>query len=199
MIKSDKWLRQHGSDMILPFQPYQIRAQADDFGKEYKVISYGLSSFGYDIRLSGAEFGIFSAIGASEVDPKSFDPKCLVDAVMKRDQSTGAWYWKMPSHSYALGVSIETFDIPCNIVGLCVGKSTYARSGLIVNTTPLEPGWRGKLVLEFSNPTDLPIRLYINEGIAQIIFFESDENCEISYADRSGKYQDQIGLTLARV
>lgn len=199
MICSDRRLREIGPDIIQPFQPEQVRVSEDDLGNPYKIVSYGTSSYGYDIRLSGAEFKVFSPIGAREIDPKHFNERCLIPAEMNVDITTRAWYWVIPPHSYALGVTLERFSMPSNVLGICVGKSTYARCGLVVNTTPLEPGWEGNLVLEFANNANLPIRLYVNEGIAQVIFFESNEPCLTSYADRSGKYQHQVGITSARV
>jgi len=199
MICSDRRLKGIGPDMIQPFIAQQVRESEDDLGNPYKIVSYGLSSYGYDIRLGGAEFKVFSPIGAREIDPKHFNERCLIPAEMNVDMTTRAWYWVIPPHSYALGVSLERFSLPNNVIGICVGKSTYARCGLVVNTTPLEPGWEGNLVLEFANNANLPIRLYVNEGIAQVIFFESDDPCLTSYADRSGKYQHQVGITSARV
>jgi len=199
MICSDRRLKGIGPDMIQPFIAQQVRESEDDLGNPYKIVSYGLSSYGYDIRLGGAEFKVFSPIGAREIDPKHFNERCLIPAEMNVDITTRAWYWVIPPNSYALGVSLERFSLPNNVLGICVGKSTYARCGLVVNTTPLEPGWEGNLVLEFANNANLPIRLYVNEGIAQVIFFESDEPCLTSYADRAGKYQHQVGITSARV
>ena len=194
-IKPDKWIRrmaeQHG--MIEPFEPNMVR-EVD--GR--RVISAGLSSYGYDLRLAADGFRVFSPIASAEIDPKNFDERSLIEAP-PRKADDGSLYWLLPPHSYALGVTVETFNIPRNVIAICMGKSTYARSGLIVNTTPLEPGWRGRLVLEFSNSADLPIRIYANEGIAQVTFFESDEDCEVSYADRAGKYQNQVGLVTPKL
>lgn len=180
--------------MITPFEEHQMRV--DEEGE--KVISYGLSSMGYDLRLAGDEFRVFSPIRGSVIDPKDFDPSTLIPAPAWK-RFGGTQYFLIPPHSYALGLTMETFNIPEDVLGICLGKSTYARCGLIVNTTPLEPGWKGRLVLELANPADLPIRVYIGEGIAQVIFSRSSERPMITYGDRSGKYQDQKSLTLARV
>lgn len=194
-VKSDRWIlkmcREHG--MITPYEEGLVREI-----NGHRIISAGVSSYGYDLRLGSDGFRVFSPIASSEIDPKNFDENSLVESPLKTAQD-GAQYWLLPPHSYALGITVETFNIPKNVIGLCMGKSTYARSGLIVNTTPLEPGWRGRLVLEFSNSADLPIRIYANEGIAQVTFFESDEYCDVSYADRAGKYQDQTGLVTPRL
>ena len=194
-VKSDRWIikmcREQG--MIAPFEERLLR-EVD--GR--RIISAGVSSYGYDLRLAEDGFRVFSPIVGAEIDPKNFDESTLIEAPL-RAAADGSRYWLLPPHSYALGVTVETFNIPRNVIGLCMGKSSYARSGLIVNTTPLEPSWRGRLVLEFSNSADLPIRIYANEGIAQVTFFESDEDCNVSYADRSGKYQDQVGLVTPRL
>jgi dCTP deaminase len=180
-------------DLIAPFEDRLVR-EVD--GR--RVISAGVSSYGYDLRLAPDGFRVFSPIASVEIDPKNFDERSLIEAPLLT-AADGSKYWLLPPHSYALGVTIEAFKMPRNVIGFCLGKSTYARSGLIVNTTPLEPGWRGRLVLEFSNSADLPIRIYANEGIAQVTFFESDEECEVTYADRDGKYQDQKGLTTPKL
>lgn len=194
-VKSDRWIlkmcREQG--MITPYEEGLVREI-----NGHRIISAGVSSYGYDLRLGSDGFRVFSPIASSEIDPKNFDENSLVESPLKTAED-GAQYWLLPPHSYALGITVETFNIPKNVIGLCMGKSTYARSGLIVNTTPLEPGWRGRLVLEFSNSADLPIRIYANEGIAQVTFFESDEYCDVSYADRAGKYQDQTGLVTPRL
>lgn len=182
-IKSDRWIRKMAleQNMIEPFEDRQVRKN---------VISYGLSSYGYDVRIAD-EFKIFTNVFGAMVDPKSFDPKSFVDY-------RGEVCIIAPN-SFALGRTIEYFRIPRNTMTICVGKSTYARCGIITNVTPLEPGWEGYVTLEISNTTPLPAKIYANEGIAQILFFESDESCEISYADKSGKYQGQIGVTLPKV
>lgn len=194
-VKSDRWIlemcREQG--MITPFQERLVREV-----EGRRIISSGISSYGYDMRLAQDGFRVFSPIASAEIDPKNFDENSLVESPLRVTED-GSQYWLLPPHSYALGVTVETFNMPRRVIGICVGKSTYARSGLIVNTTPLEPGWRGRLVLEFSNSADLPIRIYANEGIAQVTFFESDEDCEVSYGDRSGKYQDQVGLVTPRL
>jgi len=183
MIKSDRWIRkmakEHG--MILPFEEKQVRAGG---------ISYGVSSYGYDIRIAN-EFKIFTNINSTIVDPKQFDSKSFVD--FKGDVCV------IPPNSFALGKSVEFFKIPRNVMTICVGKSTYARCGIITNVTPFEPEWEGFVTLEVSNTTPLPAKIYANEGIAQVLFFESDEICEVSYADKKGKYQSQVGITLPKI
>jgi dCTP deaminase len=180
------------SPLVTPYLPELIR-EVDNV----RMISFGQSSMGYDLRLSSKDFRVFSPIAGTEIDPKRFDENTLVDAPL-RGAEDGSKYFLLPPHSYALGVTIETFHMPSDVLGICTGKSTYARCGLIVNTTPLEPGWRGRLVLEFSNSADLPVRLYAGEGIAQAVFFQG-ETCATSYADRAGKYQDQAKLVTAKV
>ena len=185
-IKSDKWIRrmaqQHG--MIEPFEPGQVRDNGTG-----RVISYGTSSYGYDIRCSD-EFKIFTNINSTIVDPKNFDERSFVD--FKGDVCI------IPPNSFALARTVEYFRIPRSTLVVCLGKSTYARCGIIVNVTPLEPEWEGHVTLEFSNTTPLPARIYANEGIAQMLFFESDEVCATSYKDRGGKYQGQTGVTLPK-
>ncbi|MFK8031175.1 MAG: dCTP deaminase [Gammaproteobacteria bacterium] len=185
-IKSDRWIRKmaenHG--MIEPFEPGQVRHVNDE-----KVISYGTSSYGYDVRCA-EEFKIFTNINSAVVDPKAFDASSFVD--MNKSECI------IPPNSFALARTVEYFRIPRNVLTICLGKSTYARCGIIVNVTPLEPEWEGHVTLEFSNTTPLPARIYANEGVAQMLFFESDEECETSYADRAGKYQGQRGVTLPR-
>ena len=183
MIKSDRWIRRMAVEkgMIKPFEDRQVRKGG---------ISYGLSSYGYDIRIAD-EFKIFTNINTTIVDPKSFDPRSFVDY-----QGEVA---VIPPNSFALGRSVEYFKIPRNVLTLCVGKSTYARCGIITNVTPFEPEWEGYVTLEISNTTPLPAKIYANEGIAQVLFFESDEACETSYADRQGKYQGQQGIVLPTV
>jgi dCTP deaminase len=167
--------------MIKPFEERQVRAGA---------ISYGLSSYGYDLRIAD-EFKIFTNINNTIVDPKAFDPRSFVDY-------QGA-VCIVPPNSFALGRSVEYFKIPRNVLTICVGKSTYARCGIITNVTPFEPEWEGYVTLEISNTTPLPAKIYANEGIAQVLFFESDEACQVSYADRQGKYQGQQGIVLPTV
>ena len=167
--------------MIKPFEDRQVRKGG---------ISYGLSSYGYDIRIAD-EFKIFTNINSTVVDPKGFDPRSFVD--FKGPTCI------IPPNSFALGRSVEYFRIPRNVLTICVGKSTYARCGIITNATPFEPEWEGFVTLEISNTTPLPAKIYANEGIAQVIFFESDEVCETSYKDRGGKYQGQQGVTLPKI
>lgn len=185
-IKSDRWIRrmaeEHG--MIEPFEPGQVR-----YVDNKKVISYGTSSYGYDIRCAD-EFKVFTNINSTIVDPKDFDPASFVD--VKSDVCI------IPPNSFALARTVEYFRIPWNVLTVCLGKSTYARCGIIVNVTPFEPEWEGYVTLEFSNTTPLPAKIYAGEGCAQVLFFESDEPCEVSYADRGGKYQKQHGVTLPR-
>jgi dCTP deaminase len=183
VIKSDRWIRRMAAEkgMIKPFEDRQVRKGG---------ISYGLSSYGYDIRIAD-EFKIFTNINTTIVDPKSFDPRSFVDV-----QGEVA---VIPPNSFALGRSVEYFKIPRNVLTICVGKSTYARCGIITNVTPFEPEWEGYVTLEISNTTPLPAKIYANEGIAQVLFFESDEACETSYADRQGKYQGQQGIVLPTV
>lgn len=199
MLLNDMQIRalcdQSASPMISPFIPGQLRRT--EFDKP--AISSGLSSFGYDIRLAESGMSLFSRDWHSTtqvLDPKRFDHTLLKDIHVEYYKDDK--FYTLPPHAYALGVSVETFNIPNNVFGICYCKSTYARCGLIVNTTPLEPGWRGRLVLEFHNATDFPLRVYANEGIAQVVFSDG-ETPGITYADRLGKYQDQEGITLARI
>jgi dCTP deaminase len=194
-IKSDAWIKRMSrtQNLIDPFEEKLIRAVADR-----RIISSGLSSYGYDCRLARDEFKVFSPVTGTEIDPKNFDPNSLLDVPIRRADD-GSDYWLLPPHSYALGVTIERFQIPRNVTALAIGKSTYARCGLIANTTPLEANWCGRLVVELYNAANLPVRLYAEEGFIQILFFESDEECDTSYSDRGGKYQDQKGLTLAKL
>ena len=186
-IKSDRWIRRMAAEyrMIEPFEPGQVK---EVNGK--RIVSYGTSSYGYDIRCSD-EFKVFTNINATIVDPKVFDEKSFVDI--------RAGECIIPPNSFALARTVEYFRIPRNVLTICLGKSTYARCGIIVNVTPLEPEWEGHVTLEFSNTTPLPARIYANEGVAQVIFIESDEVCETSYRDRGGKYQGQKGVTLPRI
>ncbi len=185
-IKSDRWIRrmaqEHG--MIEPFQDGQVREAS--YGK---VISYGLSSYGYDVRCT-REFKIFTNVLCATVDPKNFDDTSFVNVTSD--------VCVIPPNSFALASTVEFFRIPRNVLTICLGKSTYARCGIIVNVTPLEPEWEGHVTLEFSNTTNLPAKIYANEGVAQMLFYESDEACETSYKDRGGKYQGQRGVTLPR-
>ena len=185
-IKPDRWIRrmalEHG--MIEPFEPDQVREC--DGGR---VISFGTSSYGYDVRCA-ADFKVFTNVNSAIVDPKSFDESSFVD--MPGEVCI------IPPNSFALARTVEYFRIPRTVLTICLGKSTYARCGIIVNVTPLEPEWEGHVTLEFSNTTPLPARVYANEGVAQMLFFESDEACETSYRDRGGKYQGQRGVTLPK-
>lgn len=183
-IKSDRWIRRMAieKEMILPFEANQVRHNASG-----KIVSYGTSSYGYDVRCA-REFKIFTNINSAIVDPKNFDNNSFVD--IESDVCI------IPPNSFALARTVEYFKIPRNVLTICLGKSTYARCGIIVNVTPLEPEWEGHVTLEFSNTTNLPAKIYANEGVAQMLFLESDEVCETSYADRKGKYQGQRGVTL---
>lgn len=168
-------------------------------GVRRRVISYGLSSFGYDVRLTD-KIKVFTNINSTEIDPKRMDEQgCLTDAQIRHDSQDGSRYVLIPPHTYILGVTHEYFDIPNDVMVVCLGKSTYARSGAIVNVTPIEPGFQGNVVIEIANSTPLPLRIYIDEGIAQFLFYQGSEPCEVSYADRAGKYQGQQGVTLPRV
>ena len=194
-IKSDAWIRRAATEarLIDPFEPELLREV-----QGRRIISAGASSYGYDMRLADDGFRVFSPIHGREIDPKRFDEESLIEPPI-RTTDDGSRYYLMPPHSYALGVTVETFRMPRNVTGIAMGKSTYARAGLLVNTTPLEAGWTGRLVVELANLADLPLRVYVGEGIGQVIFLESDENCDISYEDRGGKYQGQTGLTYSRL
>jgi len=185
-VKSDKWINHMATEygLIEPCEPQQVRSVNGD-----RVISYGVSSYGYDIRCA-PEFKVFTNINSAVVDPKNFDPESFVD--INRDVCI------IPPNSFALARTLEYFRIPRNVLTICLGKSTYARCGIIVNVTPLEPEWEGHVTLEFSNTTPLPAKIYANEGVAQVIFLESDDVCEVSYRDRGGKYQNQTGVTLPK-
>ncbi|HWH59860.1 MAG TPA: dCTP deaminase [Terriglobales bacterium] len=183
MLKSDRWIRKMALEqgMINPFSEKQVREG---------VISYGLSSYGYDLRVAD-EFKIFTNVNSTTVDPKKFDERSFVNITSD--------VCIVPPNSFALARSVEYFKIPRSILTICVGKSTYARCGIIVNVTPFEPEWEGFVTLEISNTTPLPAKIYANEGLCQIIFFQSDEICETSYADRKGKYQAQKGIVLPKL
>ena len=187
-IKSDKWIRRMAAahNMIEPFEPGLVR-EAD--GR--KIVSYGTSSYGYDIRCAD-EFRVFTNINSTIVDPKNFDPQSFVEV-------SGKGYCLIPPNSFALARTVEYFRIPRNVLTVCLGKSTYARCGIIVNVTPFEPEWEGYVTLEFSNTTPLPAKVYAGEGCAQVLFFESDEVSETSYRERGGKYQGQVGVTLPKI
>jgi len=194
-VKSDRWIRRMAEEAGL-IQPFDSKLVREVEGR--RIISAGASSYGYDMRLADDGFRVFSPIHGREIDPKRFDESSLVEPPL-RTADDGSLYYLMPPHSYALGVTVETFRMPRNVTAICMGKSTYARAGLIVNTTPLEAGWTGRLVIELGNLADLPLRVYVNEGIGQVLFFESDEDCDTSYEDRGGKYQGQTGLTYSRL
>ncbi len=182
-LKPDRWIRKMAveSKMIEPFTEGQV---------SQGVISYGVSSYGYDIRVAN-EFKIFTNVFGATVDPKQFDPKSMVDFVGE--------VCVIPSNSFALARTVEYFRIPRKVLTVCLGKSTYARCGIIVNVTPFEPEWEGFVTLEISNTTPLPAKIYANEGIAQVLFFEADEECQISYADKKGKYQRQQSIMLPKL
>ncbi len=182
-LKADNWIRQAcmKHNMIEPFCEEQI-------GKD--VVSYGLSSYGYDIRV-GNEFKIFTNVNSTFIDPKKFDDKNIID--FKGDVCI------VPPNSFALASTLEYFKIPDDVLAICLGKSTYARCGIIVNVTPFEPGFEGHITIEISNTTPLPAKIYANEGIAQVLFLQGDEQCDITYRDKKGKYQGQQGITLPRI
>lgn len=183
-LKSDKWIRRMAMEgMIEPFIDGQVRFLDDGT----KVISYGLSSYGYDLRVAD-EFKVFTNLKSSIIDPKDFDNNAFIDV--------RGPYCIIPPNSFALARSVEYFRIPRSVLTMCIGKSTYARCGIIVNVTPFEPEWEGYVTLEISNTTPLPAKIYAHEGLAQVIFYEGDEVCETSYADRGGKYQGQLEITL---
>jgi dCTP deaminase len=184
-LKSDRWIRRMAArGMIEPFEAGLIN-QADG----HRIVSYGTSSYGYDVRCAG-EFKVFTNINSTIVDPKAFDGRSFVDV--------RAEVCIIPPNSFALARTIEYFRIPRSTLVMCLGKSTYARCGIIVNVTPLEPEWEGHVTLEFSNTTPLPAKIYANEGVAQMLFLQADEVCETSYKDRAGKYQGQTGITLPK-
>jgi len=182
-LKSDRWIKKMAAEhgMIEPFADSQVRAG---------VVSYGVSSYGYDVRVT-REFKIFTNVFSAIVDPKNFSPQSMID--FEGDVCV------IPPNSFALARTVEYFRIPRNVLTICLGKSTYARCGIIVNVTPFEPEWEGYVTLEISNTTPLPARIYANEGIAQVLFFEADDECEISYADKKGKYQKQQSILLPRL
>ena len=186
-ITSDQWIRRiaEKNEMIEPFEPNQVR-----YVNDQRIVSYGTSSYGYDIRCAN-EFKIFTNVNSSIIDPKYFDPNCFVEHV--GDTCI------IPPNSFVLARTVEYFRIPRSVLTVCLGKSTYARCGIIVNVTPFEPEWEGFVTLEFSNTTPLPAKIYANEGCAQVLFFESDEECETSYKDRGGKYQGQTGVVVPRM
>src|SRR6201995_6110989 len=186
-IKSDHWIRRMASShgMIEPFEAGQARE-----ANGQRIVSYGTSSYGYDLRCAN-EFKIFTNINSTIVDPKHFDAKSFVDVA--------ADACLIPPNSFALARTVEYFRIPRSVLTVCLGKSTYARGGIIVNVTPFEPEWEGHVTIEISNTTPLPAKIYSNEGIAQVLFFQSDEPCAVSYRDKKGKYQAQRGVTLPKI
>jgi dCTP deaminase len=198
MVRGDRWWRHYGPHIVTDFQPGQVREEQTCPVEVGRVISYGTSSAGYDLRLWDGALQRLDRYGPDrEIDPKRFERRQLADVPLK--QFAGGDYYLLPEYSYALGATLETITIPRDHLGLVVGKSTYARCGLIVNTTPLEPGWTGQLVLELHNATPLPLRVYAREGIAQLLMLPIDMTPEVTYADRDGKYQGQMGITTARV
>ncbi|WP_184098598.1 dCTP deaminase [Silvimonas terrae] len=188
-IKSDRWIRRMAEEhqMIEPYVAGQVKVVNGE-----RIVSYGTSSYGYDIRCAD-EFKVFTNLNSTIVDPKNFDENSFVDV-------SGKGYCIIPPNSFALARTVEYFRIPRNVLTVCLGKSTYARCGIIVNVTPFEPEWEGYVTLEFSNTTPLPAKIYANEGVAQVLFLEADEDdvCETSYRDRGGKYQGQVGVTLPK-
>ena len=207
MLKNDRWIKQQAAaGMLTPFEPSLIRevgaARATPPGKPWHihlrpVLSYGTSSYGYDLRLSAAEFLIFRHVPGTVMNPKRFNPKNLEHTPLLHDED--GRYFILPAHSYGLGVALERLRVPQGITGICLGKSTYARLGIICNMTPAESGWEGHLTLEFSNSSGADCRIYAEEGICQLLFFEG-ERCETTYKDRAGKYQGQPErVTLAKV
>ena len=185
-VKPDKWIKEMAikKKMISPFFASQVKKV-----EHKKVISYGVSSYGYDVRCAD-EFKIFTNINTTIIDPKNFNDDNFVS--LKSDICI------IPPNSFVLASTIEYFRIPRSVIVVCLGKSTYARCGIIVNITPLEPEWQGNITLEFSNTTPLPAKIYAQEGVAQLLFFQADEECEVSYKDRNGKYQSQVGVTLPK-
>ncbi|MDM5148118.1 dCTP deaminase [Candidatus Persebacteraceae bacterium Df01] len=184
-VKSDRWIRRMAeAGMIAPFVPEQVRQVNGE-----RAISFGVSSYGYDVRCA-PEFKVFTNLNSVIVDPKNFDSSSFVDVA--GDSCI------IPPNSFALSRTVEYFRIPRDVLTICLGKSTYARCGIIVNVTPLEPEWEGHVTLEFSNTTPLPAKIYANEGVAQVLFLQSDESCESSYKDRDGKYQGQTGIVPPR-
>lgn len=194
MIKHDRWIKvQAAKGMIEPFAPSLVRRTDGGIA----VLSYGLSSYGYDIRLSPKDFRIFRHVPGTVIDPKRFNPENLEAAPLHQDDQ--GEFFILPGHSYGLGVALERLNIPESVTVLCIGKSTYARAGIIANLTPAEAGWRGHLTLEFSNSSPADARIYAGEGCVQLLFFEGDP-CEVSYEARKGKYQDQEEqVTIARI
>ncbi len=199
MIKNDKWIiEQAQNGMISPFESSLVRKiSLENTGLEIPVLSYGLSSYGYDIRLSPKEFLIFKHIPGTVVNPKNFSARNLEKVELQTDEY--GQFFIIPANSYGLGVSLENIAMPPNVTAICLGKSTYARVGLIANITPLEASWKGNITLEFSNSSSTDCRIYANEGVCQLLFFEGDP-CQTTYQDRGGKYQNQShAVTLPKV
>ncbi len=195
MLKNDRWIREQAAEgMITPFVPELVReveiyrGPSLLFRREAPALSYGCSSYGYDLRLSAREFLIFRHVPGTVMNPKRFNPANLEPAMLQDDEDGD--FFVLPAHTYGLGVALERIAMPPNITGLCIGKSTYARLGIICNMTPVEAGWEGHLTLEFSNSSGADCRIYANEGICQLLFFEG-EPCDTTYQDRAGKYQGQ--------
>tara|TARA_Y100001968_G_C19446028_1_gene765388 strand:- start:1969 stop:2562 length:594 start_codon:yes stop_codon:yes gene_type:complete len=197
MLKNDRWITESSSKgMLQPFEKNLVR-HLEPEAKESPVLSFGCSSYGYDLRLSSKEFLIFRHVPGTVMNPKNFNPANLEPTKLHEDKD--GEFFILPAHSYGLGVALEKMKVPSNITVICLGKSTYARLGIIVNTTPAEAGWEGHLTLEFSNSSGADCRIYANEGICQLLFFEGDP-CETTYSDREGKYQYQPEkVTLAKV
>lgn len=198
MLKNDKWIIEKAKEgMIEPFEPSLIRKITLDSGAVVPALSYGLSSYGYDLRLAPSELLVFKHIPGTIVNPKNFNPKNLEPVALQHDEYGS--FFIIPAHSYGLGVALETLKMPPNVTAVCLGKSTYARIGLIANITPAEASWNGALTLEFSNSSSADCRIYANEGVVQLLFFEG-EPCRTTYEDRKGKYQNQPHkVTLAKV
>lgn len=198
LSKADEIWEAQDFGMIYPFEPGQIRTVQRNAGPPQKIISMGTTSYGYDVSLA-KEFKIFSNINSGIIDPKRLDESaCLVDAETRCDEN-GDLYVILPPNSYLLGRTVEYFRMPRNVLAICMGKSTYARAGVIVNVTPIEPGFQGNVVIEISNATNLPVKIYAHEGISQFVFMFGDRPCRTSYGDRDGKYQGQTGITLPKV
>lgn len=188
MLKNDRWIKEQAAQgMLEPFQPALVR-HLDPEARSEPVLSFGCSSYGYDLRLSPKDFKIFRHVPGTVMNPKNFNPANLEPVELHKDEYGD--FFILPGHSYGLGVALEKLCVPSNITVICLGKSTYARLGIIANMTPAEAGWRGNLTLEFSNSSSADCRIYANEGICQLLFFEGDP-CEVTYEDRNGKYQDQ--------
>lgn len=185
-------------DELVRYEPYKTIGMEDGERAQRRVISYGVSSYGYDVQLAEHQLKLFTNMHGALIDPRKMSDECFVDAVIRTDED-GCRFTILPPNSYLLGYTIEYFRIPRNVLVTCLGKSTYARAGVAVNVTPIEPEFEGTVVIEIANQTNLPVKIYVNQGIAQFLFFASDEACQISYKDRDGKYQGQVGLVHAKV